>query len=345
MNSSFFHLASIQFKEFYREPAVLFWGFMFPILVAGVLGLAFMNKPESEKTIAVVNSESLDAPLKRRLDSLNMVPGLRFVYLDKDEAELRQKRGLISAMVEMKAGGEAVFHYDPENGEARLAYLTASNAILSAGSKTQISEKHITAKGNRYIDFLIPGLIAMGVMNSCLWGIGWNLIDYRIKKLMRRMIATPMRRSVFLAAQALSRGALLLIEAGAIFLFAAIAFDVEVQGSWLALLTVFGAGFVAFAGLAVLTASRARHSQVGNGLINAASMPMMILSGVFFSYQNFPEWAAGVIRFFPLTLLADGLRAVFNESASIQHVWDEAALLAVMGAVFFTGGLKIFKWG
>lgn len=345
MNNSFFHLASIQFKEFFREPAVLFWGFLFPILVAGVLGLAFMNQPENDKTIAVVNSVTLEGVLKQKFDSLDKATELRFIYLDKGEAELRQKRGSLPAMIEVERGGEIVFHYDPENSEARLTYLMGSNAILSIGSEERIREEYITAKGNRYIDFLVPGLIAMGIMNSCLWGIGWNLIDYRIKKLMRRMIATPMRRSVFLASQALSRGVLLFVETGSIFVFASLVFDVEVQGSWLGLLVVFGAGFIAFAGLAVLTASRARHSQVGNGLINAASMPMTILSGVFFSYENFPEWAADIIRFFPLTLLADGLRAVFNEGASVQHIWVEASALIGMGIAFFIGGLKIFKWG
>lgn len=344
MNNSFFNLAAIQFKEFYREPSVLFWGFLFPLLIAGTLGLAFMNRPALEKTIAVVNQGALERTLRSTLDSLSRQGGLNFVFMKKEEAELRLKRGGLSVIIEKSPNGEMVFHYDPENSDARLTYLLAANALLSVESGETFREEFITAKGNRYIDFLIPGLIAMGIMNSCLWGIGWNLIDYRIKKLMRRMIATPMRRSVFLVSQAISRGILLVIEAGSIFIFASLAFDVEVQGNFLALLLVFLAGFIAFAGLAVLVASRARHSQVGNGLINAASMPMMILSGIFFSYQNFPDWAAGIIRFLPLTLLADGMREVFNEGASFQHIWLEALLLLAMGAAFFAGGLKIFKW-
>jgi ABC-2 type transport system permease protein len=344
MNSPFLNLLVVQFKEFYREPSVLFWGFLFPVLMIAVLGLAFMNRPVLERTIAVVGPMEKYSPgLTQKLDSLDRAGDFRFITMSEQDALQKIRRGQISVYINRSSDGEIVFSYDPDNNEARMTYLLATNALLSA-SQVGYREEYITATGHRYIDFLVPGLLAMGIMNSCLWGIGWNLIDFRIKKLMRRMIATPMRKSVFLLAQVVSRAILLIIEAFIIFSFAHWAFGVEIQGSVFALLLVLLSGVTAFSGVAVLLASRARHSQVGNGIINAVTMPSIILSGIFFSYQNFPEWAASVVRFFPLTLLADAMRAIFNEGAYLRDVWIEVLLLIIVGFTFFVGGLKIFKW-
>lgn len=344
MNNSFINLMSIQFKEFYREPSVLFWGFAMPILMIVVLGLAFMNKPTEKRTIAVIGpSTKYDAEFVDKLDSLSNGGTIHFEIMSREKALLSMQRGQIAVYIDSGNNGKPEFNYDPDNNEARITYLLAANALLSNGNNG-FDNKHITAKGHRYIDFLVPGLLAMGIMNSCLWGIGWNLIDYRIKKLMRRMIATPVKRSIFLFAQIISRATLLVLEAIIIFSFAHWSFEVEVQGNVSALIAVMISGMVAFSGLSVLIASRASHSQVGNGLINATTMPMIILSGVFFSYENFPEWAAAIVRFLPLTLLADGIRAVFNEGANFMHVWTEILLLNIMGVAFFASGLKIFKW-
>lgn len=344
MTNALVQLVLAQFKEFVREPGVLFWGFIFPILIAGILGLAFMQRPDIKSTVAVVGErEAMDTPLQRRLDSLNKAEGFHLIYLSKEEALAKVRRGEIALYMEETGDGEAVFHYDPVNNDARMQYLSITNALLSPGND-QFREAHITARGNRYIDFLVPGLIAMGIMNSCLWGIGWNLIDYRIKKLMRRMVATPMKKSVFLLALFISRGVLLLIEASIIVAFAYFAFDVTIQGSVPAFFMVFLSGLTAFAGLAALMASRARHSQVGNGLINAITLPMIILSGIFFSYQNFPDWVVAMVRFLPLSILADALRAVFNEEAGVAESLFEAGALLLLGVGFFFAGLKIFKW-
>jgi ABC-2 type transport system permease protein len=344
MNNSFLNLLAVQLKEFYREPSVLFWGFFFPVLMIAVLGLAFMHRPAERRTIAVVGPiTQYSASLHQKLDSLGQLGEFSFIIVSEQEALQKIQRGQISVYINKSPNGDVVFSYDPDNSEARMTYLLATNALLSTG-QPGFRKQYITATGHRYIDFLVPGLLAMGIMNSCLWGIGWNLIDFRIKKLMRRMIATPMKKSVFLLAQVVSRAILLVAEAFLIFSFAHWAFGVEIQGSVVALLLVLMSGIMAFSGLAVLLASRARHSQVGNGLINATTMPMIILSGIFFSYQNFPEWASSIVRFLPLTLLADAVRSIFNEGAYLGEVWLEFLLLICMGFVFFVSGLKIFKW-
>jgi ABC-2 type transport system permease protein len=202
----------------------------------------------------------------------------------------------------------------------------------------------VTSKGNRYIDFLIPGLLALGIMNSCIWGIGWNLIDSRIKKLLRRMVATPMKKSTFLAAHMITRFIVIFCEASLLFIFARLAFGVEIQGSPIALFLVYVAGTFAFAGIAILTSSRASNTQVGNGLINAVVLPMTIVSGVFFSYHNFPDWIEVFVKYLPLTLLAESMRAIFNEGAGLAQVFIPCVILSITGVVTFISGLRIYKW-
>jgi ABC-type multidrug transport system permease subunit len=184
----------------------------------------------------------------------------------------------------------------------------------------------------------------MNVMTSCLWGLGYGVIDKRAKKLMRRMVATPMKKSHFLFSLITVRFMMNVIESALLFLFAWLVFDVVIQGSIPALVTVFLAGNLAFSGLAVFVASRTANTEIGNGLINAIVFPMMVLSGIFFSYHNFPDWAIPYIRKLPLTMLADGIRSIFIEGAGMTSILFPSLLLVVTGFVFFTIGLKIFKW-
>jgi ABC-type multidrug transport system permease subunit len=177
-----------------------------------------------------------------------------------------------------------------------------------------------------------------------MWGISYGIIEKRSKKLLRRLVATPMKKSYFLIALITVRVAMNFIEASVLFFFSLIAFKMTIQGSIPALILLFIAGNIAFAGLAVFTSSHTSNTEVGNGLINFVVFPMMILSGIFFSYQNFPEWSLPVIKYLPLSILTDGLRSIFNEGAGYNEVAIPILILTATGALFFSAGLKIFKW-
>ena len=345
MNNPLINLILAQFREFWREPSVLFWGLAFPILLAGVLGLAFLNQPGDETNVVAITNYHDDGLIsKNQFKQLADTSRFAFHYLEHDVAMQKIRTGEIYLIIEY-VDQTLRFLYDPTNSEAKTAFLSLQNLIFSRNEPVeQFKTAYITTHGNRYIDFLIPGLIAMGIMNSCLWGIGWNLIDLRIKKLLRRMIATPMRKSTFLFAQIISRAVLVLIEAVAIFLFANLLFGVEINGGIFAFVVVFLSGTFAFSGLAILISSRARHSQVGNGIINAVTLPLIILSGIFFSIENFPEWAINIVQFLPLTLLANALRAVFNQGADFFTVISESLFLVIFGILFFISGIRIYKW-
>jgi ABC-type multidrug transport system permease subunit len=233
------------------------------------------------------------------------------------------------------------------NPDAQLTYLKlgdiiGSGKVLPAAANTEI--KPLTVKGTRYIDFLVPGLITMGVMMSCMWGISYGIIEKRSKKLLRRLVATPMKKSHFLIALITVRIIMNFIESSVLFIFALVAFKITIQGDVSALIIMFLAGNIAFAGIAVFVSSHTSNTEVGNGLINFVVFPLMILSGIFFSYQNFPDWSLPVIRNLPLAMLTDGIRSIFNEGAGYPEVALPILILLSTGIVFFAAGLKIFKW-
>lgn len=361
------------FREIIREPGVLFWGILFPILMSAGLGLAFTKKADVTRKIAVITSSEEPGALSESkivndfLANCEINPEVKqgewqwkytisdkklgnsiflFYNMKWEDAMMLLKRGTINLLLS-GTNDSIEYHFDPMNSDAELTYLKISNRIGKgelAEIETNAEIRPLTITGTRYIDFLVPGLITMGVMMSCMWGISYGIIEKRSKKLLRRLVATPMKKSHFLIALITVRIIMNLIESSVLLIFALFAFNMTVQGDISALIFLYIAGNIAFAGLAVLISSHTSNTEVGNGLINFVVMPMMVLSGIFFSYQNFPEWSLGVIRNLPLTMLTDGIRSIFNEGAGYPQVAIPIVILTSIGVVFFGIGLKIFKW-
>jgi len=269
-----------------------------------------------------------------------------FYNMEWDEAMRLLKRGTINVLL-TDSEKSVEYHFDPMNSDAELTYLKLSNII--GGEKILIAKsiseiKPLTVTGTRYIDFLVPGLITMGIMMSCMWGISYGIIEKRSKKLLRRLVATPMKKSHFLIALITVRITMNFIESMVLFLFALLTFKMTIQGDISALILMFLAGNIAFSGIAVFVSSNTSNTEVGNGLINFVVFPMMVLSGIFFSYHNFPEWSIPVIQKLPLTTLTDGIRSIFNEGAGYSEVAIPILILTGTGILFFSAGLKIFKW-
>lgn len=359
MNRPIVHLVLMQFRTFFREPGILFWAFGFPIAMAWVLGIAFSGQGSLEDKAGVIvpakNEQTILGERLRHIESgdgaYTLFPdgkkghSIRLTPMDKDSADLALRRGKILFVLEETKGQGIVFHLDPANRAAHHAALQVEKHLFTDGRPgIRASIVPVTAGGSRYIDFLIPGLLALGVMNSSLWGTGWAITELRIKKLLRGMIATPMSRAEFLGSFFITRLLISLVEAVVLIAFARLVFSVKIQGSVPALLCLHFAGNAAFSGIAVFASSRAQSTQVANGIINALTLPMMVVSGIFFSYHNFPDIAIPVIERLPLTLFADSLRLVFNEGAGVLQILPASVGLAVVGLVFFLTGLRIYKW-
>ena len=374
-NSQLVQLILANVRELIREPGVLFWGIVFPILMSLGLGVAFTKKKDVITSIAVIGKiHDIRQPshpasaLQTFLAANKSIPGhnsqgnlTRKITVPDDklgnttfifqsmtwkEALILLKRGNIPIVLDEK-NGRFQYHFDPMNPDAQLTYLKLSKLLNTSGpvgKETNAGIIPLTVGGARYIDFLVPGLIAMGVMMSCMWGVSYAIIERRSKKLLRRMVATPMKRSNFLIALITVRVIMNFAEAGLLFLFAWLAFSITVQGNAAALLALFISGNFAFAGIAIFISSHTSKTEIGNGLINAVSMPMMVLSGVFFSYHNFPEWSIPIIQKFPLTMMADGIRSIMIEGAGFSETSLTIAILALTGLIFFVAGMKIFRW-
>ncbi|MBL8977329.1 MAG: ABC transporter permease, partial [Gemmatimonadetes bacterium] len=207
-----------------------------------------------------------------------------------------------------------------------------------------VREEIVRERGSRYIDFLLPGLVALNLMGSGVWGTGFSIVDARRRKLLKRLLATPMSRAEYLASFPLAQLLLLVVEVGTILAFGVLAFDVPVRGSLVALGIVCGFGSLTFGALGLLAAARPTTIEGASGLMNLMLMPMWVLSGVFFSSARFPELVQPVIKALQLTALVDALRLIMLEGASLAGVTGQLAVMAAWLVVGFFVALRIFRW-
>jgi len=344
--SGYSHLLMARMLELKREPEVVFWVFIFPLLLALGLGIAFRNKPGNAASVAIVQF----AGWQDAQDLLAHSPHpdqIKVNVLNEKDARQGFRLGKYDLVIEPDSRGGFTYLYDPARPESVLAKAEVNDAIqAAAGRKESVATTTVTSSepGSRYIDFLIPGLLGMNLMNSGMWGIGFALVDMRQRKLLKRFVGTPMRRSDFLLAMASSRLILMIIEVGLLLVFGVLFFHMRVLGSVGAIALIAAIGSLTFGGVGLLTASRAQKIESVSGLINLVMMPMWIFSGVFFSYERFPTVIQPFIKALPLTALNDALRASILEGTPIFHQWPRLLVMIVWGGVSFALALKWFRW-
>ena len=337
----FTELTLARIRELTREPEAVFWVFVFPILLAGILGVAFRSRPPDPLPVAIVAGAHADA---RRV-ALSNSPDLAPRVLTQGEATLALTRGRVVLVVSPE--DPPAYAYDPTQPESRAARFAVDAALQrAAGRADAFSAKRseIVEPGARYVDWLVPGLLGMNLMGTGMWGIGFSLVVARNGNLLKRLVAAPARRSHLLGAQIVSRLIFLVPEAGALLLFAYFALGVPLRGSVLLLTAISVLGALTFSGLGLLTAARPRTIEGVSGIMNLVMVPMWIFSGIFFSTERFPEGIQPFVRALPLTALNDALRGVMLEGAGAGSLLSEVALLAMWGVVSFVLALKFFRW-
>ena len=344
--AGYLQLVMAREKEMWREPETIFWVFGFPILLALGLGIAFRNKPAEVNRVAIVAGEGA----AHALDLLKATPqksSVRADVLSEPDAFNQFRLGKYDLVVIPKVDGGFEYRYDPGRPESVLARVRVNDALQAAAGRRDVlpvSEHASSEPGARYIDFLIPGLLGMNLMTSGMWGIGFALVEMRQRKLLKRFVATPMRRSDFLLALATSRLTLMLIELGLLLGFGVLAFQMRLMGSWASVILISGLGALCFGGLGLLTASRAQKIETVSGLINLVMMPMWLFSGVFFSYERFPAILLPFIKVLPLTALNDALRASILEGATLAAQATRLLILLLWGTVSYLLALRWFRW-
>jgi ABC-type multidrug transport system permease subunit len=335
---SLFQLTSIRFRLLLREPEAIFWIFIFPILLAGGLGIAFRNRPPDVLPVAATTPQLTQA--------LAADKGLRATTMDEQTGVRALATGTILLLAIPEPGGVA-YRYDDTNPDARAARLLVDRALqAAAGQRDAMHAENqlIHETGSRYIDFVIPGLLGMNLMGSAIWGLGFSIVEARQKKLLKRLVASPMPRWQYLTSFLLSRLVMLIVEVAAFLGFARLAFGVPFRGSlWqLGILCVLTS--LSFSALGLLISSRARTMEAASGLMNLVMLPMWIFSGVFFSASRFPAIIQPFVRALPLTAANDAFRANMLQGVGLDHLGMPVAILLAWLIVPFAVALKIFRW-
>jgi len=338
-----FQLTLVRYREFYREPEAIFWVFIFPVLLTAGLGIAFRSGTPERTPVAVVAHDSRDSSLAEQLAHAD---GLK-VRTVGDSAAVEALRTGDVALVVLPTGTGVEYRYDPERPDAREARLRADEAVQRAAGRTDpvpARERTVREAGARYVDFVVPGLLGMNLMGSGIWGIGFAIVDARRKHLLKRLVATPMSRTQFLASFVLSRLTFLVIEVALLLGFAALVFGVPVRGSPVLLAGVCLLSALAFASLGLLLAARPRTVEGVSGIMNLVMLPMWIFSGVFFSSSRFPDAVQPVIKALPLTAVIDALRATMLRGAGAAQVAPELAVICAWLVLCFVLAVRLFRW-
>jgi ABC-type multidrug transport system permease subunit len=332
-------------RGFYREPQAIFWVYVFPLLLAIALGIAFRDKPVGKIVIDVQDGEGA----KELKEELAKNEHFKVEIYSAADAAKRLERGQTEVVV--KPGGtSSAPRYDYTFDQKNVESENARNAVDSYlarhnnGTAPAFEDHSLPERSGSYITFLIPGLIGMNLMGGGLWGVGFATVDLRVRKLLKRLIATPMRKSDFLLSIMLSRLIFALPEIVLLLGFAWLVFGVEIKGNLLSLMAVVVLGSMSFMGVGLLMACRAQTLEAISGLMNLVMLPMYIVSGVFFSSKHFPDMVQPLIKLLPLTALNDALRGVMTDGEPLWKLWPQLLIIAVWGGVSYVLALRWFRW-
>jgi ABC-2 type transport system permease protein len=336
-------LTLMRLRTMAREPGVIFWVFGFPVLLSLALGIAFRVRGPEPVVVGALPGVSA------RVHEALAAGHVEVKDLDRPLAQAALRSGKVTVLLVPGDTPEAplTYRFDPSRPEAKATRATVDGILQRAAGQTTplaVLDEKVHERGSRYIDFLIPGLIAMNIMSGSLWGIGWVIVEMRVRKLLKRLLAAPMRRRDLMFSFGLARLVIIPAELLFILLFARLAFDVRVTGSYLALALMAFGGSACFASLSVLVSSRAQNTETVSGLMNLVMMPMFITSGVFFAATHFPDWLQPVIRALPLTAMCDGMRAVMIDGAGVLATWPYLGIMALWAVPSFVLGLRYFRW-
>ncbi len=336
-------LVLARMRLFYRQPEAVFWTYGFPLVMVTALGLAFRSEPKTTILVDVVGPRAEAFQLRLARES-------RFKITRPADADWKKRlqTGKTNLVVETGASSSEPprFWDEPRRAESLLAREAVENSLLRdrMPDPPAFAESQLEQVGNRYIDFLVPGMIGMNLMGGGMWGIGFVVVDMRVRKLLKRLLATPMRQSDFLLSVMLVRLIFAFFDMAFLMTFGYLAFGVRCSGSLLELSLVMLIGGAGFAGIGLLVASRAQTIDSISGLMNLIMLPMWVASGVFFSAERFPEFFQPVIQALPLTCLNNALRGVMLEGDSLLALWRPLLILIAWGSVSFTIALRIFRW-
>lgn len=341
--SPLWQLTLARLRESVREPMALFWVYAFPLILALVLGLAFRNRPLERIVVDVRAGDGATAVVAM----LSTNDRLEIEIYPESESLRRLQRGETDLIVIPRDEAGLDYWVEPDRPESALARYAVDSTLLRNHldeEMPQALDPPVRITGGRYIDFLIPGLVAMNLMGGGLWGVGFVIVDFRIRKLLKRFQATPMRRTDFLLSLMVSRLLFMISEVTILLLFGWWIFGVGVVGSLLLLGLVILLGGACFSGVGMLLACRATRAESVSGMNTLVMLTQFVFSGIFFSAERFPTELQPFIQALPLTALADAMRAVMLDGDGFSAISGKLAVLGGWTVGSFVLALGWFRW-
>jgi ABC-type multidrug transport system permease subunit len=325
-------------REFMRDRGTLAWNLALPVVLMFGLSLAFSGDGRDQYTVGVLQQAA-------ELD-LDQHPFLSTRFINfvaiSDEAEAFRKveRHQLDLLVSFDSQSRYWINPDSPKGYfAERLLLQSDGTIGGSIEKAQISGDAI-----RYVDWVLPGILGMNMMFSCLFGVGYVVVRYRKNGFLKRLRATPLRPIEFIIAQIASRMSLIIVITVVIYTGTHLFLDTRMEGSYLDLLLIVIVGAVSMVSLGLMVAARVTSEELAGGLLNMINWPMMLLSGVWFSLEGASPLVQNIAKLFPLTHILDSSRAVMLDGANLVDIAPNLGALMLMSAVFLGIGATFFRW-
>lgn len=342
--SALLQLVLTRFREFLREPESVLWTLVFPILVAGTLGVAFRDRPPQNILVGIVGS---GPRAMAATQALGRSHGFTVQTFAAEQVDRALASGRVTLLVLPQEGNTVNYRYDRAREEARIARLLVNDVLQQAASRQdalKTEDSFVSEPGVRYIDFLLPGLIAANSLSTGIWGVGYVIVEARRKRLLKRFMATPMSRFDYLASYLVMRIFMMIVEVGFLLVFGMLVFGVPLRGSLVLFVGVNALGTLTFGALGLLIASRVRTTEGASGLSYFVMLPMWVTSGIFFASSHFPEGIQPLIRWLPLTALVEALRGIMLAGVGAAEIAPHLGILLSWLICTFGLALKLFLW-
>lgn len=321
--------------EFLRDRATLGWNVLLPVVLVIAMGLIFGGPERPLFKVGVLHAgETLDR---------TQHPFLKTHYVEfftaRDQADAVKKvaRHQIDLLLDLRGAPRYWVNTDSPKG-----YIVEK--LLLESDTSGVRREAVSGQAVRYIDWLLPGILGMNMMFSCLFGVGWVVVRYRKSGFLKRLRATPLRAIEFISAQVLSRLILIMVVTVLVFVALRLVLHFRMEGSALLLFAVALLGAISLIAIGLAVAARFTSEELASGMLNFITWPMMLLSGVWFSLEGSAEWLQWAAKIFPLTQMLEAARAIMLDGAGFTDVAPQLAFLAATGALFLALGALFFRW-
>ncbi len=329
--NKFYALVRARTMEFVRDRGTFFWNLLFPVLLVVGFSFAFSGEGDALFKIGVMGTSETEMPEFLEMDAVDTV----FYQEDLEEVLNKLRRHQIDMIVDP---GNSTYYLNSESPSAEVL------RSLSRSDMASFTEESVSGEAVRYVDWLVPGVIGMNIMFSCMFGVGFVIVRYRKNGVLKRMKATPVGPLLFISAQMVSRFVIVLCTSVFVFAGTGLFLRFRVHGSLLLLLFLTIVAILCMIAFGLIFAARLKSEELANGLMNLVTFPMMIFSGVFFSLEGTPPVIQSLSRVFPLTHFIEGARSVMIDGAGFAAVLPNIAVMGGMTVLFLMTAAFLFRW-